>query len=45
VARFKRGNAALITIVPALAQDQKVELTLSLTGFTSAYDQVSTVQQ
>lgn len=45
VARFKRGNAALITIVPALAQDQKVELSLSLTGFTSAYDQVSTVQQ
>jgi invasion protein IalB len=45
VARFKRGNAALITIVPALAQDQKVELALSLTGFTSAYDQVSTVQQ
>lgn len=42
---FKRGNAALITIVPALAQDQKVELDLSLTGFTAAFDEVSTVQQ
>lgn len=45
VARFKRGNSALVTIVPALAQDQKVELTLSLTGFTAAYDNVSTIQQ
>ena len=43
--RFKRGNAALITIVPALAQDQKVELSLSLTGFTAAYDKVSTIEQ
>jgi len=42
---FKRGNAALITIVPALAQDQKVELDLSLTGFTAAFEEVSTVQQ
>jgi invasion protein IalB len=42
---FKRGNAALITIVPALAQDQKVELDLSLTGFTAAFDKVSTVEQ
>jgi invasion protein IalB len=45
VSRFKRGNAAVITIVPALAQDQKVQLSLSLTGFTASYDQVSTVQQ
>ena len=45
LARFKRGNAALMTIVPALAQDQKVELSLSLTGFTAAYEKVSTVQQ
>lgn len=45
LSRFKRGNTAVITIVPALAQDQKVELPLSLTGFTAAYDDVSTVQQ
>jgi invasion protein IalB len=45
LSRFKRGNTAVITIVPALAQDQKVELALSLTGFTAAYDDVSTVQQ
>jgi len=44
VASFKRGNAATMTIVPALAQDQKVELTLSLTGFTAAYDKVSVVE-
>jgi invasion protein IalB len=45
LSRFKRGNAALLTIVPALAPDQKVELSLSLTGFTAAFEQVSTVQQ
>lgn len=42
---FKRGNGALITIIPALAPDQKVELEMSLTGFTAAFDKVSTVQQ
>ena len=45
LAGFKRGNTAMITILPAVAQDQKVELPLSLTGFTAAYDQVSTAQQ
>lgn len=45
IATFKRGNAAKIIIVPALAQDQKVELDLSLSGFTAAFDQVSTIQQ
>ena len=45
LAGFKRGNTAMITIVPAVAQDQKVELPLSLTGFTAAYDHVSTAQQ
>ncbi len=38
---FKRGNEATMTIVPALAPDQKVNLKLSLTGFTASYDQVS----
>lgn len=41
---FKRGNAANLTIVPVLAPDQKVEVTLSLTGFTAAYDKVSVIQ-
>tara|TARA_R110002072_G_scaffold6690_9_gene38355 strand:- start:2168 stop:2824 length:657 start_codon:yes stop_codon:yes gene_type:complete len=45
VASFKRGKAALITIVPALAPDQKVELELSLEGFTASYDQVSVIEQ
>lgn len=45
VAAFKKGNEAVITIVPALAPDQKVELTLSLTGFTASYDEVSVIEQ
>lgn len=45
VSAFKRGNEAVITIVPALAPDQKVELKLSLTGFTASYDKVSVLQQ
>jgi invasion protein IalB len=44
IASFKRGNAATVTIVPALAPDQKVELVLSLTGFTAAYDNASIVE-
>lgn len=45
VAAFKRGNEAVIVIVPALAPDQKVELTLSLEGFTSSYEKVSVLNQ
>jgi len=45
VAAFKRGNEAVMTIVPALAPDQKVELTLSLTGFTASYEKVSVLDQ
>jgi invasion protein IalB len=45
IANFKRGNAAKVTIVPALAPDNKVELILSLTGFTVAYDKVSIAKQ
>lgn len=44
VTAFKRGNEAVITIVPALAPDQKVQLKLSLTGFTASYDKVSVIQ-
>ncbi|WP_025052991.1 invasion associated locus B family protein [Sulfitobacter noctilucae] len=45
IAGFKRGNEATITIVPALAQDQQVKLTLSLSGFTASYEKVSVIQQ
>lgn len=45
VAAFKRGNAAEMVIVPALAPDQKVALKLDLTGFTASYDKVSVIEQ
>ncbi len=45
VAAYKRGKLAKITIVPALATDQKVELELSLEGFTAGYDKVSVIEQ
>jgi len=44
LASFRRGNQATLTIVPALAPDQKVELTLSLTGFTATFDKTSIVE-
>lgn len=45
VAAFKRGKQAVITIVPALAPDQQVDLTLSLDGFTASFDKVSVIEQ
>jgi len=42
---FKRGNEAKMTIVPALAPDQKVIVTMSLEGFTASYDKVSVLNQ
>jgi invasion protein IalB len=38
IAQFKGGAKAVITIVPVVAPDQKVEVNLSLVGFTKAYD-------
>ncbi len=38
VASFKAGNAATATIVPVVAPDKKVILTISLKGFTAGYD-------
>ncbi|MCI2398265.1 invasion associated locus B family protein [Aliiroseovarius subalbicans] len=38
IASFKAGVVAKATIVPAAAPDQKVELPVSLSGFTAAYD-------
>ncbi|XDB00077.1 invasion associated locus B family protein [Sulfitobacter sp. LCG007] len=45
IAGFKRGREAVLTIVPALAPDQKVELVLSLDGFTASYDKSSVLEQ
>ncbi len=41
VASFRRGNEAKIVVVPAQAPDQKVELTVSLRGFTAGFNAVS----
>ena len=38
VGLFRRGAAAKITIVPAAAPNETVELTLSLSGFTAGYN-------
>ena len=35
---FRKGNKGTFTIVPAMAPDQKVELTMSLKGFTDGYN-------
>ncbi len=40
---FKRGSEATLSIVPAPAPDQVVALTMSLSGFTAAYDAVDVV--
>lgn len=45
IQRFKAGAKATVTIVPALAPDQKVDVDMSLSGFTAAYDQVSSLSQ
>lgn len=37
IAAFKRGANAKVTVVPVAAPDQKVTVTLSLTGFTDGY--------
>jgi invasion protein IalB len=43
---YKRGSQALLSIVPALAPDQRrVNVTLSLNGFTAAFDQASVLNQ
>ncbi|WP_299842741.1 invasion associated locus B family protein [uncultured Roseovarius sp.] len=41
---FKRGAKANLQIVPAQAPDQKVNINVSLNGFTAAFENVSTVQ-
>lgn len=38
---FRRGAEAVISIVPIRAPDQRVTVTMSLSGFTAGYDKVS----
>ncbi|MEM7470163.1 MAG: invasion associated locus B family protein [Pseudomonadota bacterium] len=38
IASFKRGNEGKIVVVPMRAPDQQVQLSISLTGFTAAFD-------
>lgn len=38
VAAFKRGSKATISIVPVAAPDQRVNIEVSLSGFTAGYD-------
>ena len=44
ISRFKAGAVAKITLVPALAPDQKVTVNMSLTGFTASFDKVTPIQ-
>ena len=41
VEEFKRGAAGNLRIVPAAAADTEVVLTVSLSGFTAAYDSIA----
>lgn len=41
IAQFRRGASAQLTIVPAAAPDQQIDLTVSLSGFTAGYDAVT----
>lgn len=42
---FKRGAKATLTIVPFLAPDQKVNLDMSLKGYTASYGETTIVSQ
>ncbi|MDQ2088593.1 invasion associated locus B family protein [Marimonas arenosa] len=44
IAAFKKGAKATVTLVPAPAPDQKVELDMSLNGFTAGFDAASVVE-
>ena len=43
LASMKRGASAKVTVTPLLTPDQPVILTMSLTGFTAAFDTMSTL--
>lgn len=41
---FKRGKEARVSIVPAPAPDQRVDLRMSLVGFTAGYDKTDVLE-
>lgn len=41
ISSYKRGASATVTLVPFVAPDERVEVKLSLTGFTAGYDKVT----
>lgn len=45
ITAFKRGNAAVMSITPYAALDQQVSVSMSLKGFTAAYDKTSIAAQ
>ncbi len=42
---FKRGNKATVSLVPAPAPDQTVQLSMSLSGFTAGFDAVDVLTE
>ena len=44
VAAFRRGSVANVTIVPALAPDQRVTVGMSLSGFTAAFEELTELE-
>lgn len=38
---FKRGAGAIVSLVPFVAPDQRVDLKMSLSGFTAGFDKVT----
>lgn len=40
IAAFKKGSKATLTIVPRMAPDQQVGVTMSLSGFTDAFESI-----
>lgn len=44
IAAYKKGNAATLQIVPAVAPDQTATATISLKGFTLGYDKLVALQ-
>jgi invasion protein IalB len=40
ITSYKQGASATLTLVPFVAPDEVVEVTLSLTGFTAGYDKL-----
>lgn len=42
---FKRGNQAIVSLVPFVAPDQRVDLKMSLTGFTDGFSKITAIVQ